>query len=81
MWKEEITLALISQVLRYRDKDYNLSRMEQVIAAEAPTGIDLFLFPESNINGGLWKDMEADCPSSAEPLQWTREDLANLESS
>ena len=48
-----ITIACVSQFLRFGDKGFNISKMETAISERTHDNIDLFVFSENNIGGGF----------------------------
>lgn len=52
----ELIIAAVSFPLKLGDKEFNLNRMEEIIASEnINRSIDLFIFPENNVIGGFFR--------------------------
>ncbi|MDD3926646.1 MAG: hypothetical protein PHT33_08310 [bacterium] len=66
--KDMIKIACCSPTLRPGDKDFNIDRMERCIAAYKDENVDLFIFPENNIAGGLWSDGQKEYKDLAEAI-------------
>lgn len=63
-----ITVALASIVLRKADKKANIAAIEQCIADNTNNPVDLYLFPELSIIGGMWKNGDSDYKQLAESI-------------
>ena len=64
----KITIACVSQSLRFEDKKFNISKMEAAISEKRNDNIDLFVFSENNIVGGFWKYRRKDYERLAENI-------------
>ncbi len=52
----DLSIAIASPVLYPGDKSRNLDIIEHVLENKSVSTAELFVFPEANIIGGLWKD-------------------------
>lgn len=61
-------IALVSSVLKYGDKKANILEMENMILNHRKEDIDMFVFAELNIIGGMWKNADNDYINLAEEI-------------
>jgi len=65
---KNISIALASINLIKADKAANLTAIERCIVENDHKNIDLFLFPELSIIGGMWKKGDNEYKNLAEPV-------------
>jgi len=63
-----ITITLASIVLKKADKKANIAAIEQCIGENTNNAVDMFLFPELSIIGGMWKNGDNDYKQLAENI-------------